>query len=148
MIYIILVIGITPAICEESLFRGVVQGSFEKGLKAGWSIVLCGVIFASFHMNPFAFIPLTVLGIYFSFIVWRGNSILLAVIAHLMNNSLAAIFLYFLGTDAVIVPSKTGAELSSSVIGANFIVGASVFMIATFFFLKITAKPAQAIQSQ
>lgn len=139
LVFIVLVIGLTPALCEESLFRGVVQGSFEKGLKAGWSIVLCGMIFAGFHLNPFAFIPLSVLGIYFSFIVWRGNSIILAMIAHLFNNSLAAVSLYFLGTDAVIIPSQSSADLSSSVLTANFVVGISVFVLATFFFWKVSS---------
>ncbi len=140
LIFIIFVIGVTPALCEEAVFRGIVQGSFEKGMKAAKSIVLCGMIFALFHLNPFAFVPLSILGIYFSFIVWRGNSIMLAVIAHFMNNSLAAVFLYFLGRDAVIIPSQSGSELSTPVLAANFIVGFSVFALATFFFWKESEK--------
>lgn len=140
LFYIIIVIGLTPAICEEALFRGLVQGAFEKGMKAAKSIVFCGIIFALFHLNPFAFVPLAILGIYFSFIVWKGNSIVLAAIAHFMNNSLAAISLYFLGTDAVIIPSQSGTDLSTPVLAANFIVGISVFSLATFFFWKAVEK--------
>ncbi len=141
--FIVIVIGLTPAICEEALFRGIVQGSFEKGMKAGWSIILSGCIFAMFHLNPFAFVPLSVLGIYFSFIVWRGDSIYLAMIAHFFNNSMAAVFLYFLGTDAIMIPSQSGSDLSSPVLLANLTGGLSVFLIATFFFWKVSARRAE-----
>lgn len=140
LLFVVLVIGVTPALCEESLFRGVVQGAFEKGMKPFWAIVLCGSIFASFHLNPFAFIPLAILGIYFSFIVWRGNSIVLAVIAHFFNNSLAAVLLYALGTDAVMIPMETGSDMNSSVLLANLLGGTCIFIIATFIFWKLTAK--------
>ncbi len=139
LVFVVFVIAFTPAICEESVFRGAVQSAFEKGLPLKWALVLCGTIFALFHLNPFAFVPLVVLGTYFSFIVWRGESIFLSVIAHFTNNAIAVIFLYFLGTESIITPSETGGDISPLVLSGNLVAGLLVFTVSTYFFWKITS---------
>ncbi len=141
--FVILVIAVTPAICEESVFRGAVQSAFEKSLPLKWALLLCGTIFALFHLNPFAFVPLVILGTYFSFIVWRGGSIFLSVIAHFTNNAIAAIFLYFLGTESIITPSETGGDISTLVLLGNLIAGLLVFVVSTYFFWKTTTTKEQ-----
>lgn len=83
---IVLSVALIPAFCEEFLFRGFVQSSFEKRLSVFWSIVLTSIIFAIFHFNPFAIIPLFILGAYFSYVVFLTNSIFYSVVLHFLNN--------------------------------------------------------------
>ncbi|MCX8056028.1 MAG: CPBP family intramembrane metalloprotease [Ignavibacteria bacterium] len=85
-ISVVISVALVPAFCEEFLFRGFVQSSFEKRLKIHWAIILTALIFAIFHFNPFAIIPLFVLGAYFSYIVYLTDSIFIAVILHFLNN--------------------------------------------------------------
>ncbi|MBK8550380.1 MAG: CPBP family intramembrane metalloprotease [Ignavibacteria bacterium] len=98
---ILIVIAVTPAICEEFLFRGLVFKNFEKIIPASKSIFFTGLLFALFHFHPFNLIPLTVLGIFLTFIVYHSGSIYTAVVCHFINNFISALAVYIYGTDAV-----------------------------------------------
>ncbi len=93
---IVIVIAITPAICEEFLFRGFVLSNFEKTGKKNLAIVMSGLLFALFHFHPFNLIPLAILGIYLSFVAYHSGSIFTAMICHFINNfiSVLAVYLY------------------------------------------------------
>jgi len=137
MIFVLLVIAITPAICEEILFRGVVQGAFEQRLRLRWTFLLTGSIFAMFHLNPMSFIPLVFLGIYLSFLVWRGNSIFLGVIAHVTNNSIAVFSLYYFKNESG-VPKELGPEASPLTLCFISLAGLAVFFGAVMMFWGLT----------
>ncbi len=108
---IILVIAITPAICEEFLFRGLVFKNFEKIISVSKSIFFTGLLFALFHFHPFNLIPLTVLGIYLTFIVYHSGSIYTSVTCHFINNFISALAIYIYGTDSF--ESTTPAKMTS-----------------------------------
>lgn len=97
LLFVWFVVALTPAICEEAVFRGVAQRAFERGLRQRWAMVLTAVTFAFFHLYPTQFVPLTAIGLFLSVIVWRGNSLYLGVIGHLANNSFAVLTMYFSG---------------------------------------------------
>jgi membrane protease YdiL (CAAX protease family) len=93
LFWLIFVVCITPALCEEVFFRGFVQRTFERTV--GWkSVVLVGVIFGLFHFNPLGLIPLSILGMLFGYFFFRSRSLLPSMIAHFANNFLAVFFLY------------------------------------------------------
>jgi len=108
---VILVIAITPAICEEFLFRGLVFKNFEKILPASKAIFFSGLLFALFHFHPFNLIPLIILGVYLTFIVYHSGSILTAVICHFLNNFISAMAVYIYGSETF---SSLGTEKSFS----------------------------------
>lgn len=83
---IVIFAALTPAICEEFLFRGLVQKSFELKFKAFWAIFLSSFIFSIFHFNPYGLIPLILLSMYFGFAVYITDSILISIILHFSNN--------------------------------------------------------------
>jgi len=128
--FVWLVVALTPAICEEVLFRGVVQGSLERGLRLRWAFLLTGMFFALFHLNPMQFVPLAILGLYFSVIAWRARSLYIAVIAHLVNNSVAIFSLYFLGEESGLAMDYTLAAnpaISAGIsLGGVLVAGASI----------------------
>jgi membrane protease YdiL (CAAX protease family) len=88
------VVAVTPAICEEVLFRGYFQRTLERtiGVK---SFIVTGIVFGLFHMQPLSLIALSMLGLLFSFFYYRSQSILPSGIAHFTNNSIAILSLYF-----------------------------------------------------
>lgn len=125
-VFVLLVAAVTPAICEELLFRGVVQHAFERGVRIRYAIFLNGLIFGLFHLNPLSLVPLVVIGGYLSFIVWRSNSIYLGIIAHFINNSMAVISLYVVGSENADVADVTAGlgipeTIMVSVVAALFV---------------------------
>lgn len=88
LLLLIVVIGITPALCEEVFFRGYAQRTFER--KIGWkSILVAGFIFGLYHMQPLGLISLSGLGILFGYLYYESRSLLPCMAAHFTNNVLA-----------------------------------------------------------
>ena len=142
-IFVVLVVALTPAICEEMLFRGLVQRSFEKvtvGLQGAFA---AGVIFAGFHLIPYSFIPLAALGTYFGFIVYRSQNITVAISSHFFNNFVACTALYLqLNDDFVAVaPHRIPTP---SLVFMNTAVFAVVFIVSTYYFIRVTEPVARS----
>lgn len=83
--------AITPAFCEELMFRGYLQRQVERRLGVMWSIVLVGILFGVFHMRFLQVLPLAVLGLYLGYVVWASGSLWAGVLVHLLNNGLAVL---------------------------------------------------------
>ncbi len=92
----ILVIGLAAAVCEEVLFRGILQGSMEKLGKAGMFIIV-SVLFAAFHFNIEHFLGVFVLSLLIGFIVYRTNSLYMGMLAHFTNNTAAVVISFLAG---------------------------------------------------
>lgn len=135
---VILVIAITPAICEEFLFRGFVLTFFRKSMKAGPAIFLSGFLFAAYHFQPFSLIPMTILGIYLSFIVYYSGSILTGVVAHFLNNFFAAYFLYAYGKENFDNPQLTSSEATNALIAA--VISIILFAAVVILFYRFREK--------
>ena len=93
--WVLIFAALLPGICEESLFRGAIQGILgRKGHSK--SILITAFLFSVYHVNPWVLVPGFFLGIVFGTLVARTGSILPAVLAHLANNSVAftATYLY------------------------------------------------------
>ncbi len=94
--WMIIVVAVTPAICEEVLFRGYVQRTLER--RIGWkSVIVVGVLFGLYHMNPLGLVNLSLIGFLLGYLYYRSGSLAPAVAAHFTNNFLAVLMLY-LGT--------------------------------------------------
>lgn len=142
-IIILLVIAVTPAICEEFLFRGLVLKNFEKIVPAAGAIFLSGVLFALFHFHPFNLVPLAILGIFLSLIVYHSGSIFTAVVCHFLNNLISATAVYIYGTESFTGEKIAPDELVSfSVLGITSLI---LFLIIIFFIKRnsvMNDKPA------
>ena len=75
--------------------------NFEKVIPPSKAIFFSGLLFALFHFHPFNIIPLTVLGIFLTFIVYHSGSIYTAVICHFLNNFISAAAVYVYGADSL-----------------------------------------------
>lgn len=92
-IWLVFLVAITPAICEEIFFRGYVQRTFERTISFK-SVLLVGVIFGLYHTQPLSLITLALLGIIFGFFYYRSKSLLPAMAGHFTNNLLATLLFY------------------------------------------------------
>ena len=87
--FVLAMIAVTPAFCEEFFFRGYLQRHFERGLGVVWGIVATGVAFGLFHLRLTQVLPLSVLGIYLAYLTWRTGSLWVPIVVHFANNALA-----------------------------------------------------------
>lgn len=84
----ILVIAGSAGICEEFLFRGVVQRGFED-LGPVKSIFMAAFLFSLMHLDIQRIFGTFVLGVIIGFIVYKTNSLFCGMFAHFTNNAIA-----------------------------------------------------------
>ena len=90
-ILIVIVVAVTPAICEESIMRGALLSSF-RGLKSDKLIIfIIGMMFGIFHLSPLRFLNTFCLGMVLAYIMVKKNNILLPMLVHFLNNFVSSI---------------------------------------------------------
>ena len=85
----LLLLALTPALCEEVVFRGVLLGG-TRNLEPWRLIVFNGVVFGAFHLSfetVIRFLPTASLGILIAWAVWRTGSIWVGALMHFLNNA-------------------------------------------------------------
>jgi membrane protease YdiL (CAAX protease family) len=87
--WLLLAVALTPALCEEAVFRGILLSSTRQ-LPAWRAVLLNGVVFGAFHLSfesPVRFLPTAWLGIVITWGVLRSGSLWTGVLMHLLNNA-------------------------------------------------------------
>lgn len=136
--FVVLVVAIVPAIVEEMLFRGLVQASFEKVLTPLRAAIVSGLIFGAFHFNPFALVPLMILGCYFGFLRMRSNSIVLAMTAHFVNNAIAIIVTYFNMEDEIVIGGGKGVDPNIPAVLSELFLVVILFIVSFVGYVRAT----------
>jgi uncharacterized protein len=80
-------VAVTPAICEETLFRGWLLGTLRRRLSPVPAIALQAVLFALFHMSPLSIVALAFVGVYLGFLFERTGTIYASMAAHGFYNA-------------------------------------------------------------
>lgn len=90
----ILIIAVTPAICEEMLHRGLLLRAYERrgSMKA---VVITSIFFGFFHFDITNFFGPVFLGLIIGYYVVRTHSIFAGMLAHFLNNTIAELLQYF-----------------------------------------------------
>jgi sodium transport system permease protein len=118
-----LVIGLTPAICEETLFRGLILAGLRKWGK--WPAILCSAfLFGLAHASIYRLLPTLLLGIVLGIVVWRTGSLLCGVIIHALNNGLMATMLH-----SPQLATMLGLDKSSVLPWSTTLLGLAVFVV-------------------
>jgi hypothetical protein len=110
MLLVVVTISVIPAICEEIMFRGYIQRSFEFKLKPYLAVLITAVFFALYHFNPYGLIPLAVLGFYFGFAAYKSKSLVIPMILHFLNNFFAVMLYFIIGDDELINSSVSDSS--------------------------------------
>jgi len=87
--WIFFALAITPAICEELLFRGFILGRFLETGQPGQSLMMSSLLFGLFHRDLPALLPTTLAGLMLAFVVWRTGSLYYAIVMHAVINTWA-----------------------------------------------------------
>lgn len=89
------VIALTPAVCEEMLFRGVILHSLKERYRPSSAIAVTAVLFGLYHMSLVKFVPTGLLGLVLCLVVWRTGSIYPAMLMHFLNNAVSVALTYY-----------------------------------------------------
>ncbi len=91
----LLMLAVTPAICEEMFFRGYVFSALENKLKLVTAILINAALFGLFHMSLVKFFSTAFLGGMIAYIGHKTKSIFPGMLVHFMNNTLSCVAFYY-----------------------------------------------------
>ena len=131
----VLVSCVTPAVCEELLFRGTILSGFRQyGMKT--AIVLSALIFTFMHGNAEQTVHQFIIGVIVGYIFYKSGNLWLGVIIHFFNNFLSVTASYILSLSA---SSETVVATETTVTAGQFIVGV-ISTIAFAYFAYVLSK--------
>ena len=117
-------IGLTPGICEELLFRGYIQSRLTTRWNGVGGVLLTSIVFAAFHMDIVHSTAVFALGVWLGWICWQSGSIFPAMLAHFVNNAVS-VFAVSLGPE----PGSDEVSLVTAAIMLGvFFLGSGAFL--------------------
>lgn len=84
----LLLVALTPAVCEEALFRGPILRGLLPRFGTTGAVLLSAAMFSLFHLNLYRLLPTAILGVLLGYIAARSGSLWPSMLAHLLNNGL------------------------------------------------------------
>lgn len=116
-------VGLAAPVCEEFLYRGLLQPGLGRRVAMPRAVVLTALLFSLMHFDPVGFLARFELGLVFGLLAWRSGSLWPAIGAHAANN-LASVAAYFGagGADADV----PGWAVAALLLGGNLGLGAAV----------------------
>jgi uncharacterized protein len=120
-------VAILAPIIEESLFRGIIMHGLIKNYKSWYAILLSGLLFSFFHLNPWQMTFTFFLGLFLGWLMICCRSLPLCIIAHSINN----IIVLFSVTTKKSFPESifSGNSLSNSLFISLFCIIIGVLLI-------------------
>lgn len=79
-------IGLVPSLCEEVMFRGYVMRAIEKSGGILVALIVSSLLFGAFHLQLTNLLPLATLGFLLAYVTYITDSLIPAMVAHLVNN--------------------------------------------------------------
>lgn len=92
--WLLFVVAVTPAVCEELVFRGVFQQSLSREVPAWRTVAASALVFGVFHVSgetAIRLLPTAWLGVLLGTVVWRSRSIFASMLMHAVNNGLSVV---------------------------------------------------------
>lgn len=131
LIPLALMIGATPAICEELLFRGYIQTRLARSFGPAIGIIVASGLFAAFHLDFVHVVAVFPLGLFLGWLAWKSGSIFPAMLAHFVNNVLSVVAVVFAPegqTDVLSLPTVAVSlmVISAGIVGMTAVVAASI----------------------
>lgn len=88
--------AVTPAFCEEVVFRGVVYGGYRKDGKKFWAVILSGFMFGIMHMNLNQALYAFAIGILLALLFEATDSIFTTMLFHFVYNAQSCCLMYLM----------------------------------------------------
>jgi uncharacterized protein len=129
-----LLIVLAPAVCEEFLFRGIIQRKLAQWWQKPYlAIVVTAFLFSAIHFQFLTFLPRFVQGIALGYLFYATGSVWVAVAAHFANNMLAFAIYYY---HRFYLPDVDPMQLNSSNGSAWLVVLSAVLAIVFLWLIK------------
>lgn len=132
----LLALALSPAICEELLFRGVLLRASNVERRPWLAVLLNGLLFGAFHLSVYRFLPTLLLGLILAALVVRSGSIIVAMVFHLANNAATVLV-------ARLVPATAAASAAELPLSLPHLLLASA-VFGTGCWLALRARPEAA----
>lgn len=138
----LVVIGLLPAVFEETFFRGGLQNLLTRWFKGPWvAIIFTAIIFSLIHLSYYGFLVRFALGIILGFIYYYSGSLWLSILFHFLFNGIQVTVLY--------VMTLNGTQNQNKNIEESFPLWAGAVALAVLLYLfKIYKRTSDAKQSQ
>jgi len=83
-------LAIFAPICEEALFRGAIQGAYERHRSPRFAIIMASLMFAFYHLRVTGLPALLPIAFTLGYVGWRTQSLLAVILVHFGNNAVSA----------------------------------------------------------
>lgn len=134
LIPLALMIGLTPAVCEEVLFRGYVQTRLTRSFHPAIGIFVASFLFAAFHMDLVHVVAVFPMGVFLGLVSWRSGSLVPAMMGHFVNNFTSVVAVAFAPEDAAAdVLAAPEIAVSLAIIGSG-IIGMAATIVASIMY--------------
>lgn len=138
----LIVVGVLAGVCEEFLFRGIIQNELYKGTQnIHVAIWVSAFLFSAIHVQFFGFVPRMLLGALFGYLYhWSGN-LAVPMFAHFTNNSFSVVMIYLrqLGVIDIDIDAPKAAPWPAAVFSA--LLGAALLYYFKLFYDKKRTQP-------
>lgn len=139
-------ISVLAPVLEEVMFRGAIQGYMMRRFRRPWlAIVVAGLVFGIFHMNPVQVVYASLLGIIFGWIYYRTRSLLSVIVGHVLNNTIATItMLFFADTSEAELISENLSPMAETAMEVMMFLGFAAVSVFLAIKLHRMLPPVQA----
>lgn len=96
-LWLFFIAALTPAICEELVFRGVLLQSLGREMRGWRAVALSAAVFGAFHLSfetALRFLPTAFIGLLMGWVVWHSRSIFASMLMHFINNAFVVMLLW------------------------------------------------------
>jgi uncharacterized protein len=114
-------VAVVAPIVEETLFRGIIMYGLMRNYRGWYAVLLSGILFSCFHLNPWQMTYTFFLGLLLGFVVVRTRSLPLSILVHAINNLIVLL--------AITYQKEIGASFISTLSDIQNIVISSVAVV-------------------
>ena len=96
-LWLLVLVALTPAVCEELVFRGVLLQSLGREVPMLRAVAISALVFGAFHLSQetaIRFLPTAWIGVLMGLVVWHGRSIFASMLMHFVNNGVVVLILW------------------------------------------------------
>lgn len=124
-------LALLPAVCEETLFRGVILSGVRRRFSFLTSVLFIGILFGLFHLpNPLRMITASLLGVLFTGVTLKTGSLFPAIAAHFTVNAISVM--------ATWIEPKWETTIPSAIAFPALLAGVLFFSIAWLLTRSLT----------
>ncbi len=96
-LWLLVLVALTPAVCEELVFRGVLLQSLSREMPRLRAVAVTALVFGAFHLSTetaIRFLPTAWIGLLMGWVAWNTRSVFASMLMHFVNNGIVVLLLW------------------------------------------------------